>query len=260
MIPGWQRHVDASVPMSAVILPMGSPRSASWETMPDPALDRKQPSTRTNRFAFPAIPHPREELLFDTSPRAIWPTCDCTEVARAGVKLANAVWNRLPLDRPSVLALTSPGDGDGKTTLAAILAPELAKRTPGGALAVDADFRKADLTSRLAIPAAMAPVGASLIYPTDRAGLSVLPMSYQRECRGADAAWIEEMRENWPLTLLDMASLEHAETAPVLRHCDGVCLVVRLGHTARRAVSEAARVIAVCGGRLLGCVVVGEAA
>ena len=49
------------------------------------------------------------------------------------------------------------------------------------------------------------------------------------------------------------------ETVSLLRHCDGVCLVVRLGHTARRAVAEAARVISACGGRLLGSVVVGEA-
>ena len=159
----------------------------------------------------------------------IWPKCDCTEAVRAGVKLAKAVCGRLPSDRPSVVALTSPGDGDGKTTLVEILAPELASRTSGGALAVDADFRKSDLTARLAIPATANPVGSSLIYPTDLAGLNVLPMSRQRQSRGADAAWIEEMRESWPLMILDMASLEHAETAPVLRHCDGVCLVVRLG-------------------------------
>ena len=46
----------------------------------------------------------------------------------------------------------------------------------------------------------------------------------------------------------------------MLRHCDGVCLVVRLGHTPRRAVKEAARVISICGGQFLGCVVVGDAA
>ena len=62
------------------------------------------------------------------------------------MKLAEAIGRRLPADRPSVLALTSPGDGDGKTRVLTVLAPELARRTPGGVLAVDADFRKADLT------------------------------------------------------------------------------------------------------------------
>lgn len=188
---------------------------------------------------------------------AIWPTCDCTESVQAGVKLAAAVVRRLPVDRPSVLALTSPGDGDGKTSLMAVLAPELAKQTSSSVLAVDADFRKASLTSQLTISAGRTAHGASVIYPTDRAGLSVLPMSHHRECRGADADWIEEMRDSWPLVLLDMASLRYGETSPVLRHCDSVCLVVRVGYTARRAVAEAARVISACGGRLLGCVVVG---
>ena len=180
--------------------------------------------------------------------------------SQAGVKLAE----RFVADCRSIARrfwrLTSPGDGDGKTTLAEILAPELAKRTAGGTLAVDANFRKADLTARLAIPATAAPLGSSLIYPTDLAGLNVLPMSHRRECRGADAGLDRGDARELAAVMLDMASLEHAETAPILRHCDGVCLVVRIGHTARRAVAEAARVIAVCGGRLLGCVLVGEAA
>ena len=70
------------------------------------------------------------------------------------------------------------------------------------------------------------------------------------------ARWIEHLREGWPLVLVDMPSLEHVESAAMMRRCDGVYLVVRLGHTARRAVAEAARVIERSGGRLLGCVVV----
>ena len=82
-------------------------------------------------------------------------------------------------------------------------------------------------------------------------------MSRQRQSRGADADWIAGMRASWPLTILDMASLAHRETAPLLRYCDGVCLVVRLGYTPRRAVQQAARIISLWGGHFLGCVVVG---
>ena len=53
------------------------------------------------------------------------------------------------LDRPAVVALTSPGDGDGKTGLLLALAPQLAHRIAGGILVVDANFRKPDLTARL---------------------------------------------------------------------------------------------------------------
>ena len=95
-----------------------------------------------------------------------------------------------------------------------------------------------------------------MVYPTDLAGLSVLPMPPGLQSHYFNAAWVEETREKWPLTILDMASLEHAETVSLLGCCDGVCLVVRLGHTARRAVAESRQVIAAAGGKLFGTVVV----
>ena len=181
-MPGWPRHFDAGLPISPVILPMGSPRNPIEETRPDLALGGMRRAAKVKQFAFPAIPPWQEESSLDELPLAIWPKCDCTEAMQAGVRLAKAVCCRLPANRSSVLALTSPGDGDGKTTLAELLAPELAKRTVGGVLAVDADFRRADLTARLAIPTNGASVGPSAIYPTDLAGLSVLPMSSATRC------------------------------------------------------------------------------
>jgi Mrp family chromosome partitioning ATPase len=256
-MPDCPGYVDPSEAMSPVILPLAPTRKPACETPAGAPIDNERLPANVARFVFPAIRLRRRKPALGPSLQAIWPKCECTETIEAGVELAKAVCRRLPARRPIVLALTSPGDGDGKTMLAQILAPELAKRA-GGALAVDANFRNAGLTAQLTIPATSAPVDSSLIYPTDLAGLNVLPMSRQREFRGADPEWIEELRESWPLVLLDMASLEHAETAPLLSYCDGVCLVVRLGHTARRAVAEAVGVIAACGGRLLGCAVVGE--
>jgi Mrp family chromosome partitioning ATPase len=258
MTPGRPWHADGSVP--PVILPIGAPRGSEWETLPDLSPGGEAGAVQVSKFTFPAIGARCGEALLEDLPYAIWPKCECTEAVQAGIRLAKAVRGRLPSDRPSVVAFTSASDGDGKTTLVEILAPELAKRTSGGALVVDADFRKSDLTARLAISTGSNSAGSSVIYPTDLAGLNVLPMSRQRQSRGADAGWIEGMREGWPLTILDMASLAHRETAPVLRYCDGVCLVVRLGHTPRRAVNEAARIITRCGGQFLGCVVVGDAA
>ncbi len=257
MTPRWPQHVDGSV--LPVILPIGPSSAPARETQPEFSPADGRQAVQLGKFAFPAIGSQYGDAGIDELPYAAWPKCECTEAVRAGAKLAKAVRSRLPADRPSVVAVTSPGSGDGKTTLVEILAPELAKRTPGGTLAVDADFRKSDLTSRLGI-AARNHGESSLIYPTDVIGLNVLPMSPQRQGRGGDAGWIEAMRERWPLTILDMASLEYAETAPLLRHCDGVCLVVRLGYTPRRAVKQAARLISVYGGRFLGCVVVGDAA
>jgi polysaccharide biosynthesis transport protein len=202
------------------------------------------------RFEFPELLPLLDEPPAQLLPKAIWPECDCTETAEACVGLAQGIRSRLPSNRAAILGFTSPGDGDGKTSLLLSLAPELAKHTAGGVLMVDADFRKPDLASRLDISAGRTPLGSGLICPTNLPGLSVLPASVQQ------AGWIEDLREDWPLVLVDMGSLEHIEAANLVRRCDGVCLVVRLGHTARRAVAEAARVVRKCGGQLLGCVVV----
>jgi Mrp family chromosome partitioning ATPase len=275
LMPEWTGHDEALAPVPPVILPLAFHTNPPGEEVSrDIASDDEHLATDVERFAFPGVRRPRRKLrlgsadkgssavLADTktevvSPQAIWPKCDCTETVAAGVDMARAVSRQLSSNRSSILAITSPSDDDGKTTLVEVLAPELAKLSVGGVLAVDANFRGAGLTARLTIPAAGDVTGSSLIYPTDLAGLNVLPMSRRRACRAADAAWIEELRESWPLVLLDMPSLEHAEAASMLPPCDGVYLVVRLGHTPRRAVAEAARVIALCGGRLLGCVAVG---
>jgi Mrp family chromosome partitioning ATPase len=205
--------------------------------------------TRT-RFEFPALPFLGEDLPMPDAPRAIWPEPGGTETVQACGELAQGLRRRLSPKRPAILAFTSPGDGDGKTSLLIHLAPELARHGHGGVLVVDANFHKPDLTSRLTVSAGRKPLGSAVIYPTNLPGLNVLPMSPQRGC------WLEELRESWPLVLVDMASLAHAEAAAMLRRCDGVCLVVRLGHTVRRAVAKAPRLIRNVGGRLLGCVVV----
>jgi len=44
----------------------------------------------------------------------------------------------------------------------------------------------------------------------------------------------------------------------MIAHCDGIYLVIRLGYATAYDVSESTRVIRQCGGRLLGCVAVGD--
>jgi Mrp family chromosome partitioning ATPase len=58
--------------------------------------------------------------------------------------------------------------------------------------------------------------------------------------------------------LLDSPSLSYPLVASMGECCDGVCLVVRPGHTARRAIRKAANLIAAAGGQFLGCIVIGE--
>ena len=158
-MPEWPWPVDGNV--SPVILPIGSPTNSAWERLQCLSANGEQGAVQVKRFTFPAIGAGRGEGSLDESSYAIWPKCECAEAVRAGVNLAKAIRGRLPADRSSVVAFTSPGDGDGKTTLVEVLAPELASRTPGGALVADADFRKSDLTARLAFPAAGNSVGSN---------------------------------------------------------------------------------------------------
>jgi Mrp family chromosome partitioning ATPase len=215
------------------------------------------PRAAPMQFTFPELSEPQEPSPAGRSPQAIWPNSPGVETTAACAKMAEAMLCQLSRGRPRVAAFTSPGDGDGKTSLLMALGPQLAQRTTGGVLAVDANFHKPSLAARVRIPAGQSADRSRLIYPTNLPRLSFLAASTEQPSRCLDPAWIEELREGWSLVLLDMASLAHAEVAPLLGQCDGVYLVVRLGYTPQRAVTEAARVIRAAGGRLLGCAVVG---
>jgi Mrp family chromosome partitioning ATPase len=226
------------------------------------------------RFAFPAIAEPPESPAAE-GPQMVWPDCRNPQVAAACNGTADAIVRWLasepdasvcPLNRHAVIAITSPCDGDGKTSLLLTLAPCLAKRVAGGTLVVDANTGKPDLTARLALSAAaVQPSPQSthgsarhelLVYPTTVARLSVLPASAGQRSGGFDPSLIDELREGWPLVLLDVPSLVHEEAVSLIGCCSGVYLAVRLGHTPRSAVARAARTIRRAGGRLLGCVVI----
>jgi protein-tyrosine kinase len=235
---------------------LGSVKNASTgESIPHSAFNMQHSSIQ--RFAFPAVPEPLECLPIPEPPKAIWPDSIDTETAQACAKTADHILDQLSLKHPMVLAFTSPFDGDGKTSLLVGLAPQLAKRIPGNVLVVDANTDKPDLTRQLTVSVAKTIDSSDLIYPTNLERLNVLPFQTAvPKTRQFDRDWIEDLHEGWPLALLDMPSLMHPEVARLARYCDGVYLVVRLGHTTRRAVSESARLIRHSGGKLLGCVVV----
>jgi Mrp family chromosome partitioning ATPase len=228
------------------------------------------------RFVFPAIEDVPETSPMMESPYVVWPLGGLTAssaYAEMAEEILSQLWSkteRLWPEKESstrssmrsrVVALTSPGEGDGKTSLVLGLAPQLAARCSGGILVVDAHPHQAGLTARLGMahhavsstePETAEPL---LIYPTNVPGLSVLPAS-EASGHGFDRSWIEELCDSWPLVLLDTLSLARAETKALVHACDGIYLAVRLGHTSRRALACAAREFRGSGGQLLGCLVV----
>jgi Mrp family chromosome partitioning ATPase len=232
-------------PHAPVILPL--PAAVGIDRAPPPDVARK-----VERFTLPTVPEIRDGAASRAAQIVTWPEGRAPKVVRACAKMARGILRQLPPDRPQMVALSSPCDGDGKTGLLLALAPELASRTAGNLLVVDANFRKPDLTARLGLPTNHAHDRPSSICPTSLPRLSVLPKS-----RDFDAIGSGQLRQDWSLVLIDAASLAHPEAVALAQHCDGMYLVVRLGRTPRRAVAEAAKVIRRAGGRLLGCIVVG---
>lgn len=251
------KRIDSQA-AAPVILPLSSveawPAGGEHADFARPALDASRSAAR---FSFPALPTERPASIF-ASPQVIWPSDVDADRSLQAAEMANGLLRRWPLDRTTILAITSPGPGDGKTRLLTALAPQLARRVAGSVVVVDANFRHPGLTS-LAIVSSDVAGSSGVIYPTNRRNLSFLPAPGSRRDFGAslDRFWFEELREAGSLVLVELPSLAYAETVGLSRHCDGVYLAVRLGHTSRRALSRSAKILRRAGSRLSGCLVVG---
>jgi len=190
-------------------------------------------------------------------------------------RFADRVSKVFPAGRPAVLMVTSPGAGEGKTSVTAGLAEAFAARTTGEVLAVDGDSDHPELASRLKTEGGGGPkrsgglaevLGGEIVWRdavcrTPWKRLDVLPAmrAAADEVRVTSAglrSFFEELRGSYQYVLIDSASLAHPATASMARFCDGVFLVLRLGRTGRRAARRAVRTLQDRGARLLGCVLI----
>ena len=187
--------------------------------------------------------------------------------------LAENVLSQLPAGRSSVLMLTSPGDGEGKTATLIGLAAALADRMTDGVVAVDCDFRSPELARRTGVPSDRGVVDVLLggaawdeaVRQSPLAPLDVLPGGRFPAADGLPpddlslTELLEPLRGRYGLVLLDTSSLRYPEAARLAEFCDGTYLVLRSGQTTRNAARQAVAQIESCGGRVLGCVLNGPA-
>ncbi len=221
-----------------------------------------QPTSVADRVASHSTPLSATETKWPWLPNELHRQAYC--------ELAERIVAQLPSDQAASLMFTSPCDGDGKTaTLVGLAAAVLDRIGDGEILLIDCNFRAPELARRLGVEAAggLADVltGATTwqraVRRTVLPRLSVLPGHWLSTPWGRPPELLDleplltELSDHYPLVLLDTPSLTHGETAPIGRFCTGVYLVVRLGHTPRRAVREAAAVIRHCHGKLLGSIV-----
>jgi protein-tyrosine kinase len=155
-----------------------------------------------------------------------------------------------------VIAVTSPGAGDGKTLTSINLAGVLARESEARILLMDADLRRSSVSEQLGLEAGAAGLAdliagsrkqlSELIRRPDNCGFDVLPAgsssrSVQKLFRAERFTQIlAEARERYDYVLLDTPPLVPVYDAAVLaRQVDGVILVVAADRTPRKLLGAA---------------------
>ena len=189
----------------------------------------------------------------DKQAQAIWPLVEqCT-------RLGSTTGHRR-------LLVTSPGAGEGKSTVAVLLAAAWT-RTGRSAVLVDAHLRRPVLHDRLGCPNEagladwLAPAGKAVPTCAVSERLAVLPSGPAP----ADPVGVL-VSQQWPavLTALDAQAdlviidgppvLPAAELSLLAPHVDGILLVLRAGKTRFAALSEAVEALNLVDGPILGLV------
>lgn len=155
-----------------------------------------------------------------------------------------------------VIAVTSPGAGDGKTLTSINLAGVLARESDARTLLIDADLRRSSVGTQLGIAAGTPGLAdlvagtkktlATLVHRPEPCRFDVLPAgasstSVQQLFRSARfSEIIEEARGKYDYVLLDTPPLVPVFDAAVLaRKVDGVIVVVAADRTPRKALAGA---------------------
>lgn len=159
-------------------------------------------------------------------------------------------------DGKQVIAISSPGAGDGKTLTSVNLAGVLASHSKSRVLLIDADLRRSTVGIKLGIDAGTPGLAdliaggkrtiAELVQRPDPAPFDVLPagassMSVQEIFRSTRFSEIlDEARQQYDFVLLDTPPLVPVFDAAVLaRAVDGVVVVVAADRTPRKLLAAA---------------------
>ena len=173
-----------------------------------------------------------------------------------------------------IVAVSSPGVGDGKTTTAINLAGALAQAPDARVLLVDADLRRPSLASLLALGGSDGPGLVNAILdstltleqvarPRPPFNLSVIPAGqappspYEMLKSPRLGELLEEARRRYDYIVLDAPPLCPVQDCRVIAQwVDGFLLVVAAHHTPRRLVAEALTVVE--RGKMLGLIFNGD--
>jgi capsular exopolysaccharide synthesis family protein len=155
-----------------------------------------------------------------------------------------------------VVAVTSPGAGDGKTLTSINLAGALARGAEARVLLIDADLRRPSVSKQLALtesPAGLADILSDervaltdVVQPMDRFHLDVITAGTPRTAihqllRSARfEQLIREAREKYEFVVIDTPPLLPVfDSALLAKASDGVLMVVSANQTPRKLLGEA---------------------
>lgn len=173
-----------------------------------------------------------------------------------------------------IVAVSSPGVGDGKSVTAINLAGALAQAPDARVLLVDADLRRPSVASLLALGGSDSPGLVDLILdptltlervarPRSPFNLSVIPAGevppspYEVLKAPRLGELLDEARRRYDYIVVDAPPLCPVQDCRVIAHwVDGFLLVVAAHHTPRRLVGEALNVVE--RGKMLGLVFNGD--
>jgi capsular exopolysaccharide synthesis family protein len=170
--------------------------------------------------------------------------------------------------QPKVIAISSAGPGDGKTTTAINISGALALKRESRVLLIDCDLRHGSVAPALGIEPSpglaealtgLCPLEDAIAQTDVLPNLFVLPagrpMANPAELldSGAFREMVSELREKFHFSVVDTTPIDIvADYALVQEVCDGTILVVRSDHTDRRTCMNAFQSVAK--GKLLGTV------
>lgn len=184
---------------------------------------------------------------------------DRSRSAEAFRMLRASVEFRLP-EGPAIVLVTSPSEGEGKSTIALNLARTYASAGRKVAL-IDMDLRKPVLHTRLGLPqepglADLVANGAHVEHEMDGMVVVTAGRTVAQTSESFLSHQVEEIlrgfKDRADVTIVDSPPVSVVDPLLIARHVQGVVLVARAGRSTRRDVERAAQRLNESGGNLLG--------
>jgi capsular exopolysaccharide synthesis family protein len=224
----------------------------------EPASNEQYPASNDRYDEKPANPEIRELPIQIASGSALIPWGASNGRGSEQYRIIRTRIVQHP-ERPRIMAVSSPGAGDGKTVSSINIAGALALRDNANVLLIDADFRRARVSYMLGLPEGRGlanTLSGSCSLQDAIVRVAQLPNLYVLPAGASDANPAElldtdqwkvlcsTVRERFSFVIIDSPPIVAvADYELIQASCDGVIVVVRPDHTDRTLFNKAFELI-----------------